>query len=235
MLPRILLALSFATLSGCATNSHLAGSELNDKLRNNIIVVNPIDKPAQLTERTKGQAFAKFVVSTVVSSVASSGNINTKPGDFQGFQRAADVQMKFGQELNTTLNRHLPDNYKVASGTGTDLAIAKKLSDYYANLPRPDSALNPKELHVAVNTNLWELGYVSFLTSQNYALNYSFSASLIENVDGKDKVISSAICQGKSEKEMTLESWQANNYQNVNAEAETIAEQCQKKILAMLG
>ncbi len=235
MFLRIFLMIGLGLLSACATNSHLAGSELNDKLRSSIIVVNPINQPAILAERTKAQAIAKFVVSTAVSSAAASGNINTKPGDFQGFQKAANEQMEFGKQLNSLLTEHLPDTYKVSSGAGTDLAIAKKLSDYYANLPRPDSSINAKELHVSVNTMLWELGYTSFLTSQNYALSYSFRVDLIEHIDGKDKVITNTMCQGKSEKEMTLETWKANNYQNVNSEAENIANECQKKILAFLG
>lgn len=235
MLSRILVALCLVSLSACSTNPPLLGSELSDKIRNNIVIVNKIDKPAMLAERTKAQAVGKFVVATVVSSVAASGNVNSKPGDFQSFQKAANQQMEFGQLLNKQLTQSLPDSYKVASGIGTDLAIAKKLSDYYTTLAKPDANAQPKELRVSVNTQLWELGYISFLTSQNYALNYNFSVSLIENVDGKDKIISGTSCQGKSDKEMTLEAWKAENYQKVNVEAEMIADKCHKQFIALLG
>lgn len=240
MFPRIILVLTLISISGCATNKTLLGSELSDKIRNNYIVVNKIDRPAALSERTKAQAVAKFVVATAVSSIASSGNVNTKPGDINAFRETANAHMQIGNAFNQQLQRSLPDSYRVNAGTGTDLAIAKKLSDYFADHAKKleldqEARSKAKELHVVVNTGLWELGYISFLTSQNYALNYQFQASLVENVDGKDQVITSTTCLGKSDKEMPLESWKANDYEVVNQEANLIADICHKKILALLG
>jgi hypothetical protein len=240
MFYRIVIACCLISLSACATNSTLRGSELSEKIRSNFIVVNKIDKPIALAERTKAQAVAKFVVASAVSSLASSGNINSKPGDFQSFQKAANAQMEFGKLLNQHLTRTLPDSYKVSAGTGADLAIAKKLNDYYVDhakkLALDEAAIgNAKELHVVVNAGLWELGYVSFLTSQDYGLNYQFQASLVENISGKDQVISSTTCLGKSEKEMPLETWKANDYEIVNQEANLIAEKCHQQFIGLLS
>lgn len=240
MLPRIIITVAIISLSGCATNKTLLGAALSDKIRSNYIVVNKIDKPAALAERTKAQAVAKFVVATAVSSIASSGNVNTKPGDINAFREAANVKMEIGMALNQQLNRSLPDTYKVSAGAGTDLAIAKKLSDYFADHAKKialdeEARSKAKELHVVVNTGLWELGYISFLTSQNYALNYQFQASLVENIDGKDQVVTSTTCLGKSEKEMPLETWKANDYEVVNQEANAIAEKCHQQFISLLG
>ena len=235
MLHRITLALLLALLSSCASAPALHGSDLNDKIHHNYIVVNSINHPAALSERTKAQAVGKFVVASVVSSVATSGNINTKPGDIQALRNAANANMQIGMELNKQLTQALPDSYKVSAGTGADLAIAKKISDYFANKGKPDAYLDPKVLHINVVSQTWELAFISFLTSQNYALNYSFLVNLGEDIDGKEKIISSTSCAGKSEKEIPLDSWKNNNYSDVDIEAEKIVEKCYQEIISVLG
>lgn len=235
MLRNIFVILMAVLFSSCASGPRLNGSELSEKINNNFVIVDSIEKPVALAERTKAQAVGKFVVATVVSSVASSGNVNTKPGDMTALQNAAKQQMEFGMALNQQLQQSLPDSYKVASGAGVDLAIAKKLSDYYASKAKPDAYLQPKELHVRVGAVQWELGYVSFLTSQNYALNYNFVASLVESVDGKERVITSTNCLGVTEKEMPLEAWKADNYLHVNSEAEVVVEKCYNSFVRNIG
>lgn len=232
MLIRCSVILLSLLLNACTTSQKLTVADLNDKIRNSIVIVMPINKPATLAERTKGQALAKFVVATAVSSIAASGNINTKPGDIAAFREAANAQMEMGNMLNQQLQHSLPDHYKVASGSGADLALALKISTHY------QSKLDPKannQLYVNISAPVWELGYVSFLSSQNYALNYNFSISMHEITDGKDTVIQATNCSGKSEKEIALESWQANNYSEVDKESEKIINKCYEQFLSYMG
>lgn len=232
MLSRLALLSLPLLLNACSTNQTLVGSDLNDKIRNSIVTVVPVSKPAVLTERTKAQAVVKFVATTAVSSIAASGNVNTKPGDFKAFQKAANDQMEMGKLLNQQLQKTVPDNYKVASGAGADMELAQKMSEYY------QSKLNPQavnQLYVTISAPIWELGYVSFLTSQNYALNYQFTISMYESVDGKDKVVNTTNCMGKVETEMPLDSWKNDNYSLVNIEAEKIVDKCYHQFVAFLG
>ena len=232
MLARLTLLSLPLLLNACTTNQTLAGSDLNDKIRNSIVTVVPVNNPAMLAERTKAQAVVKFVATTAISSIASSGNVNTKPGDFKAFQKAANDQMEMGKMLNQQLQKSMPDSYKVALGAGADVELAQKMSEYYQSKHNPQAV---NQLYVSISAPLWELGYVSFLTSQNYALNYQFTISLYESIDGKDKVLNSSNCIGKVETEMPLESWKNDNYSLVNIEAEKIVDKCYHQFVAYLG
>jgi hypothetical protein len=150
-------------VTACSTTPAISEDALRETLLNSNVVVAPITKPAQLAERTKAQAIGNFVVSSVVGSVAGSA------GDARNLQQLQN-NMQIGQAFSRELSRALPDSYTVSDGKGADLALAKKLFDYFDNRPSA-TAKASRELTITVNTPLWELGYVSFLTSQDYAVN----------------------------------------------------------------
>jgi len=195
---------------------------LKDSILNSHIVVAPIAKPAQLAERTKAQAIGNFVVSSVAVSVAGSAG--------EQLQNNMNIGQTFGRELS----KALPDSYAVGAGKGADLALAKKLSDYFDNRS-PASASAGRELTIAVNTPLWELGYVSFLTSQDYALNYHLQVTLLEQKEGKRQAIKTVSCGSAAKEKMPLENWKAENYKAVDASAAIIVDECFGRFLAEIG
>lgn len=218
--------LAFA-VTACSTTPVTSQDALRDAVMNSNVVVAPISKPAQLSERTKAQAIGNFVVSSLVGSVAGSA------GDASNFQQFQN-NMEIGRAFSRELSRALPDSYAVSAGTGADLALAKKLSDYFGNRPWA-SVPAGRDLTIAVNTPLWELGYVSFLTSQDYALNYSLQVILLEQKEGKQQVIKTVNCGSSATDKMPLDNWKAENYKAVNASAEIIVNQCFNRFLAEFG
>lgn len=221
------LALATLSLSACSTNPVTPQHVIKDALTNHVVNVEPITKPAQLSERTKAQAVGNFVVSSVVGSVAaSSGN----PGSVS----AMNANMKIGQQFGHELSRTLPDSYTIGSGAGADLALAKKLSDYFSEQPGATTQ-SSRDLKISVSTTLWELGYVSFLTSQDYALNYAMQVTLLEQQESKWHILKSVGCGKASAEKMPLEKWQAENYKAVDASAQLIVNNCFNKFLAETG
>ena len=221
----ILLALLAFTATACSTTPVTSPDALRNAVLNSNVVVAPITKPAQLAERTKAQAIGKFVVSSVAGSLAGSAG---DASNFQQFQNNMEIGQAFGRELS----KALPDSYAVSAGTGADLALAKKLSDYFDNRP---SAPAGRELTIAVNTPLWELGYVSFLASQDYALNYHLQVILLEQKEGKQQAIKTVSCGSTATEKMPLEAWKAENYKAVDASAEIIVNDCFGRFLAEIG
>lgn len=214
------------TTTACSTTPSISKDALKDSILNSRIVVAPISKPAQLAERTKAQAIGNFVVSSVAGSVAGSA------GDARNMQQLQS-NMNIGQTFGRELSKALPDSYAVAAGKGADLALAKKLSDYFDQ--RAVTSSTGRELGIAVNTTLWELGYVSFLTSQDYALNYQMQVILLEQKDGKQQTIKTVSCGSAAKEKMPLEQWKAQNYKAVDASAETIVNECFGRFLAEVG
>ena len=166
-------------LSACATNTTISATpdEIRNKIQRTHVAVLPIAQPAQLTEKTKAQAVGNFILSSVVSSVAGSAG---GASNAQQFQANVNIANTFGNELS----KALPTSYSVASGKGADLALAKKLSDYFV---KSNPSLSPavQELSIAVSAPLWELGYISFLGSDDYALNYQIQVSILEKSNEK--------------------------------------------------
>lgn len=187
----------------------------------------PITKPAQLAERTKAQAIANIVVSNIV------GNVAANAGDARSLQQLQE-NMKLGQAFTMELQKSLPDNYKVGAGKGADLALAKKISNYLGSKVQATTPSN-RALSIAVNTPLWELGYVSFLTSQDYALNYNLQVVLLEQKEGRQQAIKTVSCRSSAKEKMPLERWQAENYKAVDASAEIIVNECFSRFIAETG
>lgn len=216
-------------LSACATNPTLTASpaELRAKIQHAHVTVLPIAQPAPLTEKTKAQAVGNFIFASVVSSVVGSSGSASNP---QQFQANVDIATSFGNELS----KALPTSYSVASGKGADLALAKKISDYFA---QSDPSANPvdKELSIAVSAPLWELGYTSFLGSEDYALNYHIQVSLLEKSNGKTSPVKTVSCAASAPEKMALEQWQANDYAAINASAQSIVDSCFKRFLQNTG
>lgn len=213
----ILIALFAVGLTACATKPGVSNAQLKEKLTKSNIRVTPVDKPVQLTERTKSQAVGNFVLSSVVGSVAgSSGNA----GNMQQLQSNMQISQAFGENLN----RALPQNYAVDSGKGVDLALAKKLADYFS--VSEATPLKTQDLYISVSASSWELGYVSFLSSQDYKLNYGLNLQIQEKVDNQFQPVTTISCMGAAKEQMPLEAWQADNYKKVNDAAERIVNDC---------
>lgn len=222
-----LSALLAIAMTACSTTPVTPKNVLREAILNSDVAVAPITKPVQLSERTKAQAISNFVVSSVAGSLlASTGDAS----NLQQLQNNAEIGRAFSGELS----KALPDSYNVSAGKGADLALAKKLSDYLGNLT-PSSAPSNRELSIAVNAPLWELGYVSFLTSQDYALNYSLQVILSEQKEGKQQAIKTVICGSSAKEKMPIEKWKAENYKAVDASAEIIVNECFSQFLAEIG
>ncbi len=218
-----LLALLTLGLSACNSNPVKPHVEVKDALLNSTIKVAPIDNPIQLSERTKGQALGKFVASSVVGSLTASA------GDASSIE-AMNASLEIGKQFSQAVHNNLPDSYAIDSGAGADLALAKKLSDYFAGRA-PSTTPNDRVLTLVVSTSLWELGYVSFLTSDDYALNYGLKIALMEQQEDKWQLLKSVNCGKSPPEKMPLEKWQAENYQAVDASAKLIVDACFSKFL----
>ncbi len=216
-------------LSACATNTTLTATpaELRNKIQHAHVTVLPITQPAQLTERTKAQAVGNFVFASVVSSVVGSSGSASNP---QQFQANVDIATTFGNELS----KALPTSYSVASGKGADLALAKTISDYLAKSD-PSSSPIDQDLSIAVSAPLWELGYVSFLGSEDYALNYQLQVSVLEKSHGQTNPLKTVSCVASAPEKMPLDQWQSNDYAALNASAQTIVDSCFKRFLTETG
>jgi len=216
-------------LSACATNTTITvtPAEIRNKIQHAHVTVLPIAQPAPLTEKTKAQAVGNFIFSSVISSVVGSSGSASNP---QQFQANVDIATSFGNELS----KALPTSYSVASGKGADLALAKKISDYFA---KSDPSSNPadQKLSIAVGAPLWELGYTSFLGSEDYALNYHIQVSVLEKSKDSTTPLKSVSCAAAAPEKMPLEQWQSNDYAALNASAQTIVDSCFKRFLTETG
>lgn len=214
-------------ITACSTTPATPKSALREAILNSNVVVAPIAKPAQLSEKTKAQAIGNFVVASVVSSAvgSSAGAVNAQE---------MQANMQIMQSFNQNLQQALPNTYVVSAGKGADLALAKKLSDYLGSKVQTTTPSN-RTLSIAVNTPLWELGYISFLTSQDYALNYNLQMILLEQKEGKQQAIKTVSCGSSAKEKMPLEQWKAENYKAVDASAEIIVNECFSKFLAETG
>lgn len=222
----ILIALMVTGLTACATQPVVSEVRLKERLAKSNVRVTPIGTPVQLTERTKSQAVGNFVLASVVSSVAGSGG---NAGNMQQLQANMQITQAFGQQLNQAL----PDNYAVDAGKGVDLALAKKISDYFsAAAPADDKT---QELYISVSASRWELGYTSFLTSQDYDLSYGLHLGIQEKLGDQLQPVTTISCAGVAKDKMPLEAWQADNYKNVNTAAEFIVNECYKQFMTSLG
>lgn len=222
-----LSALLALAMTACSTTPATPKSALREAVLNSHVAVAPIANPAQLSEKTKAQAVGNFVVASVVSSAVGSG-----AGAVNAQQMQANMQIM--QSFNQNLQQALPNSYVVSAGKGADLALAKKLSDYLGSKAQSTTP-NNRALSLAVNTPLWELGYVSFLTSQDYALNYNLQVSVLEQKEGKLQTLKTVSCASSAKEKMPLEKWKAENYKAVDANAEIIVNTCFRQFLAETG
>ena len=220
----LITILAFCT-TACSTNPAMPSSELKQKLSNSKIIIVPINKPALLTERTKAQAIANMVVSSVVGSVVGS------TGHAANMQQL-QANMQIAQSFSQTLQQSLPDNYAIESGNGADLALAKKLFDFFGT--EANGANKNQELYISVATPLWELGYVSLL-SGNYELNYNLNLAIQEKVEEKFRSIKTVSCTGPFKENMPLDDWKSDNYKKVDIAAGAIVDECFNKFLTAIN
>ena len=215
------------TSSACATAPNSSLHALKETVLSSHVTVAPIDKPAKLSQKTKAQAIGNFVVASVAGSVAGSAGNAANP---QQFQNNFDIGQAFGRELS----KALPTSYQVGLGQGADLALAKKLSDYFSS-KSSTTVTTDRELSIKVNAPLWELAYVSFLTSQDYALNYQLHVSVLEEKNGKLEMLKTTSCASSTKEKMPLEKWKAENYKYVDIHAQAIVDECFTQFLAEAG
>lgn len=224
------------TFAGCATTSNTNNNyfSLKEQMGNGLLAVELADNPIKLAERTKAQAFGKFVLNSVASSVAASANLNSYPKTMnaQTINNNMQESMQFGQQVGSELSRALPDSYKVKAGNGVNLAIAKKLAEHIASSQK--YAQTPKYL-LKVGASVWELAYISFLGSQDYALNYNFTAVVFDMEDAKHKVVGRANCMGTAKELMPLDVWHADNNKMLDKSTELIVNECYSKLVSGLG
>lgn len=214
-------------LSACATTTTRSSAELKDMILHANVTVLPIEKPAQLAERTKAQAIGNIVISSVAGSVMASSGSAT---NLQQFQNNAEIGRNFSNELS----KSLPTSYTVGSGKGADLALARKLSEFLVK-NAPSQGNGVRELSIAVSAPLWELGYISMFTSQDYALNYNFKVQLIEKLDGKTNDLKTISCSASAKEKMPIEQWKSEDYAAVNASAQAIVDTCFNQFLTETG
>jgi len=218
-----LLALLTLGLSACSAPSVKPHFAVKNLLLDSTIKVAPIDKPKQLSERTKGQALGKFVASSVVGNLAVGG------GDTSSIE-AMNASLEISKQVSQAVHNNLPDSYTIDSGAGADLALAKKLSDYFSGRT-PSTTPNDRVLTLVVSASLWELGYVSFLTSDDYALNYGLKIALMEKQEDKWHHLKSVGCGRTASEKMPLEEWKAESYQAVDENAKLVVDACFNKFL----
>ena len=216
-------------LSACATTTTMTTSsaELRDMILHAKVIVLPNEKPTQLAERTKAQAVGNVIVSSVVGSVAASSGSGANPQQFQN-------NMEIGRTFSNELSKSLPTSYSVGSGNGADLALARKLSEFLVKNAQAHGTVN-RELFISVIAPLWELGYISLLTSQDYALNYNLKVQVFEKLDGKTSTLKTVSCSASAKEKMPLDQWKSEDYAAVNASAQAIVNTCFNQFLTETG
>ncbi len=207
-------------LTACASAPTLTPKQIGESLKAGKITVAPITTPIRLTEKTKGQVVGNFVVASVAGTVLGGGNLEAS------------------KTFDQTTGQLYGDIAKIESGSGVELALAKKFSDHFNSLPA-SADTTPRNYVLSVQANMWQLGYVSLLTSKDYALTYQFSIQLVENVGGKYSQIAVVDCgdvnQYDSSRLMPYENWVADGYKVLDTEAEKIVTQCYQNGLKSLG
>ncbi|GGI20440.1 hypothetical protein [Oxalicibacterium faecigallinarum] len=221
-----ILVVSLVMLAGCASKPVVSTVPLKERMAGSRVFVMPVDKPVQLSERNKSQAVGNFMLSSVAGSVLGSGG---GAANMQQLQANMQISQAFSQQMN----KALPQSYAVDAGKGVDLALAKKVSDYFIAANPADA--NAKELHIFVSASRWELGYISMLTSQDYNLNYGLNLNIQEKVNDKFQLVSTLSCSGIAKEKMPLDVWKADNYKNVDVAAEVIINDCFKQFMTSIG
>lgn len=211
--------------TACSSNPTLTNSQLKTHLLNSEVVVLPINKPVQLAERTKAQAIGRMVVASVAGSVAGS------TGSASNMQQM-QANMQIGQSFGQNLQQALPDSYRVNAGQGLDITLAAKLAEFFS--AQNNAGAKDQTLHIGISPRLWELGYVSMLTSQDYALNYNIEMTLMQKNGEKFSPLKYVKCEGSASEKMPLDSWKANQYEKVDTAAEVIIDTCMSQFLSAL-
>ena len=124
------IVMSLFVLTACSTAGHqpeLAATEIGAKLLSSRVNVQPVSNPVMPSERTKSQATANFLLSSLASSVIGSMGQAANP---QAFQANAEIAQTFGQQMQQALQA----GETVASGQGVDVALAGRLAGYFASM-----------------------------------------------------------------------------------------------------
>lgn len=224
------IAISILILSACTTlsNKHeLASNQLREKLQSSQVVVVPVANPVKLVERTKSKAIGNMLISSLVSSAASSSG---HPSNMQQIKNNIEISQNLGKELQQAL----PDGNVIDSGNGIDLALASKLADYFNN-DHTDMNGGSETITVSISADIWELGYESMLTSSDYALNYDLRLSVMEKDGSETQLLKQIVCRGKAPNKMSLEQWKAEDYRKIDAAVPVIVDRCFKTAMTEMG
>jgi len=210
----------FLALTACSSTPQISPKQIGEHIKSGKTTVLPIEKPIQLSEKTKSQLVSNAIISSVLGTALGGGH-----------GEAAKI-------LAETTGQALPESYKIASGSGADLALAKKLSEYFSYLPGNNSA-PAKNYVLTVKAKKWELGYVSLLSSQEYDLTHHFQILLDEKEGNNLKNVADIYCGNVSgnnkNTRMSHEAWAAENYKALNMEAEKVVGECYQRTLTALG
>lgn len=208
-------------LTACATTPRPTPAQIGQTLLSGRVVVSPIPTPIRLSEKTKAQAIGNVVATSMLGSALGGGHV--------------EASKVFAE----TAAHALPDSYRIAAGAGADLALAKRFSDYFS-AGSPGSGMSDGHYLLTVKAEKWELGYVSFLASQDYALSYLLRVRVEEIRGGKRSRIAQYDCHnlGRESEQATklpYETWRAGGYKALDEEAEKIVGECYQQGLRELG
>lgn len=227
VLPIFLTALP---LTGCATMSgqpQASTAELRSALLSYPVVVQPLEQPVALAERTKGRAVANTVIASMTATAAANmGSANS----LQGMQ----ANQAIASELGTGVARTLPQTDLIKAGTGIDQALAHRLARYFE---QDDSSPAGNGIVIAVDAAKWELGYESFLTSSDYRLDYDIDIRVTEAeiAEKKARPLKTIDCSGTFDRKMPIDKWRADDYQEVDTAAHQIVDRCYQLALGEMG
>lgn len=224
MKPFLLIAPVLILLSACATTDKkgMAPEEIRSRLENSRVIVQWVEKPMPLVERTKSKAVGNFIIATVASSALGAGASGNA-------QASAQITQSFSEQLNQAL----PSGEIVNGSTGIDHVMVQKLAEHFRNW-QPKDTEHANEVIISVQTFMWELGYLSFFDS-DYALNYQLRITAQEKQPLGEQALKTLVCRGQADTKMPLEAWQEENYKAVNQASLLIADTCLQQVTAEMG
>lgn len=225
MKPILLIAPLFILLSACATTTDkkgMAPEEIKTKLENSQVIVQWVEKPIPLVERTKSKAVGNFIIATVASSALGAGTSGNA-------QASAQITQSFSEQLNQAL----PTGEIVDGSIGIDHVMVQKLAERFQNW-HPKNTEAPGDIVISVQASHWELGYLSFFDS-DYGLNYQLRITAQEKQAEGEQVLKALVCRGQADTKMPLEAWQAEHYKAVSVASLAIADTCLQQLMAEMG
>lgn len=225
MKPFLLITPLLILLSACATTSDkkgMAPEEIKSRFENSRVIVQWVEKPVPLLERTKTKAVGNFIIASVAGSVVGIGASGN-----------AQTNAQISQEFAVQLSQSLPSGDIINGSTGIDHIMVQKLADHFQDW-HPKDTEHANDIIISVQALIWELGYLSLFDS-DYGLNYQLRITAQEKQPQGEQALKILVCRGQAETKMPLEEWQAENYKAVNQVSLVIADTCLQQVMAEMG